>query len=100
MGRKLYIGNLPYSINQQMLQDAFGECGTVDSVQLITDRETGQSKGFAFLEMSSSGEAQRAIQQLNGSTLGDREIRVNEARPEGSQNRRKGGSTSYGRRYR
>jgi RNA recognition motif-containing protein len=69
MGRKLYVGNLPYSADQQTLQDTFSQCGTIDSVNLITDRDTGRSKGFAFVEMSSGGEAQKAIQQLNGISL-------------------------------
>lgn len=81
MGRKLYIGNLPSSANQQTLQDMFSQCGTVDSVKVITDRDTGQSKGFAFIEMSSDGEAQKAIQELNGSSLDGHVIKVNEARP-------------------
>ena len=81
MGRKLYVGNLPYSADQQTLQDTFSQCGTVDSVNLITDRDTGRSKGFAFVEMSSGGEAQKAIQQLNGISLDGREIKVNEAKP-------------------
>ena len=68
MGKKLYVGNLPYSVNQQTLQDTFSKCGTVDSINVITDRDTGQSKGFAFVEMSSSSEAQKAIQEINGST--------------------------------
>ena len=88
MGRNLYVGNLPYSANQQTLQDAFSQCGTVDSVKLITDRDTGQSKGFGFVEMSSDAEAQKAIQELNGSSLEGREITVNEARP---QQKRSGG---------
>ena len=69
MGRKLYIGNLPYSANQQTLLDTFGQCGTVDSVNAITNRDTGQSKGFSFVEMSSDSEVQKAIQELNGSSL-------------------------------
>ncbi len=81
MGRKLYVGNLPYSTDQNSLQEAFSACGTVDSVNVITDRDTGQSKGFAFVEMSSDGEAQKAIQELNGSNLGGRDIKVNEAKP-------------------
>jgi len=81
MGRKLYVGNLPYSANQQTLQDAFGNCGTVESANVIMDRDTGQSKGFGFVEMSSEGEAQKAIQELNGSSIDGREIKVNEAKP-------------------
>jgi RNA recognition motif-containing protein len=81
MGRKLYVGNLPYSATEQTLRETFGRCGTIDSVTMVTDRHTGQSKGFGFVEMSSNSEAQRAIQELNGSTLGDRQIKVNEAKP-------------------
>ncbi len=96
MGRKLYVGNLPYSANQQTLQDAFGRCGTVESVKVITDRDTGQSKGFAFVEMSSDSEAQKAIQELNGYSLDDREIKVNEAKPRAPRDNR-GGGGGYGR---
>jgi RNA recognition motif-containing protein len=81
MGRKLYVGNLPYSADQQSLETTFSQCGTVDSVNVITDRDTGQSKGFAFVEMSSDSEAQKAIQELNGTSLDGREIKVNEAKP-------------------
>jgi RNA recognition motif-containing protein len=81
MGRKLYVGNLPYSVSEQSLQDTFGQCGTVESVNVITDRDTGQSKGFGFIEMSSDAEAQKAIQELNGSSIDGREIKVNEAKP-------------------
>ncbi len=88
MGRKLYVGNLPFSATEQTLKDAFSQCGTVDSVNVITDRDTGQSRGFGFVEMSSDGEAQKAIQELNGSSLDGREITVNEARP---QQKRSGG---------
>ncbi len=88
MGNKLYIGNLPYSANQQTLQDTFGKCGTVDSVNVIMDRQTGQSKGFGFVEMSSSAEAQKAIQEINGSSIDGREVKVNEAKP---QEKRSGG---------
>ena len=91
MGRKLYVGNLPYSADQQTLQDTFSQCGTVDSVNLITDRDTGRSKGFAFVEMSSGGEAQKAIQQLNGFSLDGREIKVNEAKPRAPRENRGGG---------
>ena len=81
MGRKLYVGNLPYSATEQTLHELFSQCGTVDSANVITDRATGQSKGFGFVEMSSNSEAQKAIQELNGSTLENRQIRVNEAKP-------------------
>jgi RNA recognition motif-containing protein len=81
MGRKLYVGNLPYSATEQSVREAFGKCGKVDSVSIISDRETGQSKGFGFVEMSSDAEAQAAIQQLNGTSLEGRQIKVNEAKP-------------------
>jgi len=81
MGRKLYVGNLPYSATEQSVRDAFSKAGTVDSVSIISDRDTGQSKGFGFVEMSSDAEAQTAIQQLNGTSLDGRQIKVNEAKP-------------------
>lgn len=88
MGRKLYVGNLPYSADQAMLEKKFGQCGSVDSVNVITDRDTGQSKGFGFVEMSTDAEAQKAIQELNGADCDGRPLVVNEARP---QEKRKGG---------
>ena len=80
MGRKLYVGNLPYGANQRLLEEAFGRFGTVEAVNLVTDRFTGESRGFAFVEMSHQSEAQRALQQLNGCDLGGAVIKVNEAR--------------------
>lgn len=94
MGRKLYVGNLPYSVSEQSLQDTFAQCGTVESVNVITDRDTGQSKGFGFVEMSSDSEAQKAIQELNGSSIDGREIKVNEAKPKAP--RGGGGGGGYG----
>jgi len=88
MGRKLYVGNLPYTVSQQDLQETFSKCGTVESVNVITDRSTGQSKGFAFIEMSSNAEAQKAIQEVNGSSVDGRALTVNEAKP---QEKRSGG---------
>ena len=99
MGRKLYVGNLPYSADQQTLQDTFSQCGTVDSVNLITDRDTGRSKGFAFVEMSSGREAQKAMQELNGSSLDGREIKVNEAKPKAPRNDGRGGGHGRGNRW-
>ncbi len=96
MGRKLYVGNLPYSVNQQSLQDTFSQCGTVESVNVIMDRDTGQSKGFAFVEMSSDSEAQKAMQELNGSSLDGREIKVNEAKPKAPRDNRGGGGYGGG----
>ncbi len=91
MGRKLYVGNLPDSATEQILQDTFSQCGTVDSVNVITDRDTGQSRGFGFVEMSSDSEAQKAIQELNGSSLDGHEIIVNEAEPKEPRDNRRGG---------
>jgi RNA recognition motif-containing protein len=96
VGRKLYVGNLPYSVTQQSLEETFGQCGTVDSVNVITDRDTGQSKGFAFVEMSSDSEAQKAIQELNGSSIEGREIKVNEAKPQQKRSGGGGGRGGYG----
>ncbi len=97
MGRKLYVGNMPDSATEQILQDTFSQCGTVDSVNVITDRDTGQSRGFGFVEMSSDSEAQKAIQELNGSSLDGHEIIVNEAKPKGSRDNRRGaGRGGYG----
>ena len=90
MGRKLYVGNLPYSVTQQALEETFGQCGTVDSVNVITDRDTGQSKGFGFIEMSNDSEAQKAIQELNGTSIDGREIKVNEAKPKAPRRDRGG----------
>ncbi len=80
MGRKLYVGNLPFSATEQDLSDKFAACGTVLSVKLITDRDTGRSKGFGFIEMASEAEAQAAIDSLNGSDYDGRPMTVNEAR--------------------
>ncbi len=88
MGRKLYVGNLPDSATEQDLSDKFAACGTVESVKLITDRDTGRSKGFGFIEMASEAEAQAAIDSLNGSDYEGRPMKVNEARP---QQKRSGG---------
>ncbi len=96
MGRKLYVGNLPYSATEQMLRETFGQCGTVESANVITDRDSGQSKGFGFVEMSSESEAQKAIQELNGSTLEGREIKVNEAKPKAPRGGRGGGGYGGG----
>jgi RNA recognition motif-containing protein len=110
MGRKLYVGNLPYSATEQSLRDAFAASGTVDTVSVITDRDTGQSKGFAFVEMASDGEAQAATAAMNGTTMDGRQIKVNEAKPRekgggggggggGRGGFGGGGGGGYGRRY-
>jgi RNA recognition motif-containing protein len=77
--KKIYVGNLPFSSTEQDLQDLFSQHGTVESVKVITDRETGRSRGFGFVEMDETG-ANAAMEALNGSELGGRTLRVNEAR--------------------
>jgi RNA recognition motif-containing protein len=81
MESKLYVGNLSYSTTEDELRTLFAEAGTVASVALIKDRDTGQSKGFAFVEMSNQVEAEKAISMLNGKMLGAREIKVSMAKP-------------------
>lgn len=81
MSNKLYIGNLSYNTTQNGLQDLFSQAGKVVSASIITDRRTGRSKGFGFVEMSTPEEAQKAIETLNGKELDGRNIRVDEARP-------------------
>lgn len=81
MGKKLYVGNLPFSATDQSLSDKFSQCGTVESAKIIMDRDTGRSKGFGFVEMSSDEQAQTAISQLNGTELEGRAMTVNEAKP-------------------
>ena len=81
MGRKLYVGNLGYDVSGPDLEQLFAGHGTVDSVNVITDRGTGQSKGFGFVEMSTDAEAQAAIAALDGKDHSGRTIKVNEARP-------------------
>jgi cold-inducible RNA-binding protein len=81
MSRKLYVGNLPFNTEEGQLQDLFSQAGTVDTVNVVRDRETGRARGFAFVEMGSDAEAQQAIKQLNSYELGGRALTVNEARP-------------------
>jgi cold-inducible RNA-binding protein len=81
MGKKLYVGNLPFEVAENDLQDLFASAGTVETVSVVRDMATGRARGFAFVEMSSDAEAQQAISQLNESQLGGRSIMVNEARP-------------------
>ena len=81
MGNKLYVGNLAYSVRDESLQTAFGQFGTVTSAKVMMDRETGRSKGFGFVEMSSPAEAQAAMNAMNGQPLEGRAVVVNEARP-------------------
>ena len=81
MGKKLYVGNLPFSATDQILSDTFAQCGTVESAKIITDRETGRSKGFGFVEMSSEAEAADAISKFNGADYDGRAMTVSEAKP-------------------
>lgn len=82
MGTKLYVGSLPYSTTEQELQELFAQHGSVQSAKVITDRYTGQSRGFGFVEMATADDAQKAITALNGTPLGGRTLVVNEARPQ------------------
>ena len=91
MGSKLYVGNLPYSVQDSDLQQSFGQFGSVSSAKVMMDRETGRSKGFGFVEMGSDAEAQAAISGMNGQPLGGRAIVVNEARPMEARPPRSGG---------
>lgn len=96
MNKKLYVGGLPYSVTEDKLQEIFSTHGTVDSARVITDRFTGRSRGFGFVEMSSEEEAQKAIDSLNESDLDGRSLTVNEARP---QEDRGGGGGGGGDRW-
>jgi cold-inducible RNA-binding protein len=81
MGKKIYVGNLPFSTTSESLSEIFAQYGQVDSSKIVMDRETGRSKGFGFVEMTSSDEADTAIAQLHGADYGGRALTVNEARP-------------------
>jgi cold-inducible RNA-binding protein len=89
MSTKLYVGNLAFQTTSQELQQLFGQAGTVQSASVVEDRDTGRSRGFAFVEMSSEEEATSAIAQFNGKELGGRALKVNEAKPR--ENRSGGG---------
>ena len=91
MGNKLYVGNLPYSVRDADLEQAFAEFGSVTSAKVMMERDTGRSKGFGFVEMGSDDEAQAAINGMNGQSLGGRNVVVNEARPMESRPPRTGG---------
>ena len=91
MGNKLYVGNLPYSVRDEDLQQSFGQFGAVTSAKVMMERETGRSKGFGFVEMGSDAEAQAAITGMNGQPLGGRSVVVNEARPMEARPPRTGG---------
>ena len=91
MGKKLYVGNLPFSTTEEELRELFGRHGSVDSVSVITDRETGRPRGFAFVEMSEASAATDAIKALDGTQLGGRALKVNEA-----QDKQRGGGGGGG----
>jgi len=99
MGNKLYVGNLPYSVRDSDLAQAFGQFGAVTSAKVMMERDTGRSKGFGFVEMGSDAEAQAAIQGMNGQSLGGRNVVVNEARPMEPRPPRSGGYGGGGGGY-
>ena len=96
MGNKLYVGNLPYSVRDSDLEQAFGQFGAVTSAKVMMERDTGRSKGFGFVEMSSGAEAEAAIQAMHGKNMGGRDLTVNIARPMEARAPRSGG---YGGGY-
>lgn len=96
---KLYVGNLSFQSKNEDLQSLFAAAGTVVSASIITDRETGRSKGFGFVEMSSKSEGEAAISQLNGKEVNGRNITVNEARPKEERSNNRGGGYGGGKRW-
>src|SRR5580765_2845641 len=94
MSTKLYVGNLAFQTTSQELQEMFAQAGTVESASVVEDRETGRSRGFAFVEMSTNEEAATAIDQFNGKEIGGRALKVNEAKPR--ENRTGGGGRGFG----
>jgi cold-inducible RNA-binding protein len=94
MSTKLYVGNLAFQTTSQELQELFATAGTVESASVVEDRDTGRSRGFAFVEMSTKEEAASAIEQLNGKEVGGRALKVNEAKPR--ENRGGGGGRGFG----
>ncbi|BBL75074.1 RNA recognition motif domain-containing protein [Methylomagnum ishizawai] len=98
MSKKLYVGNLSYSVNNSELEQMFAPHGTVESAHVITDRDTGRSKGFGFVEMGSDQQAQAAIAALHGKEVGGRSLTVNEARPREDRGEGGGGGGFGGKR--
>jgi RNA recognition motif-containing protein len=92
MGRKLYVGNLPYEVGETELQELFARAGSVESAKVMRDQATGRARGFGFVEMSTDEEAQQAISALNGAQVGGRNLTVNEARPQAAR----GGGGGFG----
>jgi RNA recognition motif-containing protein len=97
MSTKLYVGNLPFQMTQQELESLLGQLGQVESVNIITDRETGQPRGFAFVEMATSEDAQAAIRALDGKDIAGRALKVNEARAKEDRGGRRPGGGGGGR---
>ncbi len=95
---RIYVGNMPFSVNESQLTEMFSNHGTVDSVSVVMDRETGRAKGFAFVEMGNQAEANAAIAALNGTDCGGRTIVVNEAKPREDRPARSGGFGGGGNR--
>ena len=93
MGRKLYVGNLPYEVGETELQELFARAGSVESVRVMRDQMTGRARGFAFVEMSNDEEAQTAIRELHAAPLGGRNLTVNEARPKVERGAGSGGGS-------
>jgi RNA recognition motif-containing protein len=96
MSKKLYVGNLPYSVTEASLRELFAAAGEVSAVSIITDRDTGRAKGFAFVEMATDEAAQAAISQINGKVLDERTITVAEARPQAPRSDFGGSRGGYG----
>ena len=95
MSRKLYVGNLPFTTDEPQLQELFAQAGTVETVSVVRDRETGRARGFAFVEMASDEDAQQAINKLNSYELGGRALTVNEAKPKTAGGGYNGGGGGY-----
>lgn len=96
MGKRLFVGGLPFDTTEQALQELFQGVGPVENVKIIIDKQTGRSKGFGFVEMANDADAQSAIQKLNGSAMGQRKISVSEARPMEKREEGGGGRGGYG----
>lgn len=96
MGKKIYVGNLAFSVSDELLNSTFAQFGAVDSAKIIMDRETGRSKGFGFVEMASDSDADQAIEKLNGQDLNGRNMNVSEARPQEDRPRGGGGGRGGG----
>ena len=97
MSKKLYVGNLSFRASEEELRTLFAQAGQVESVKIVTDRDTGQSRGFGFVEMATGEEASKAISMFDGKKFLDRELKVNEAKPQQKREERGGGGGGYGR---